>query len=239
MKSEPEWHALLCRETNAELQSSTSTQCEAISLSGAWGEDISQRGISHGTKRRQGLCNLKYNSNQRSIHAAHRSWLLCFWLCLPFLGLHCEGFTVAVHHAELSNLAVTYCVTSPGPGALLLCRETWAPGRNIGKSLLAAVCTMALLVCSHPYRQPLSSISFSLWPPCKGKVASCTTLLMHPPNYFLNKLKTYAYSPASRILFFFYYFFLFCVLGSQLNRKEEKPLLARQRSFCLHTASEW
>lgn len=37
---------------------------------------------------------------------------------------HCEGFTVAVHHAELSNLAVTYCVTSPGPGALLLCRET-------------------------------------------------------------------------------------------------------------------
>lgn len=34
-----------------------------------------------------------------------------------------KGFTAAVHHAELSNLAVTFCVTSPGPGALLLCRE--------------------------------------------------------------------------------------------------------------------
>lgn len=64
------------------------------------------------------------------------------------------------------------------------------------------------------------------------QVASCTTLLMHPATYFLNKLKTYAYSPASRKLFFFFFFFAFCILGPQLNR-EEKPLLNSKATMLL------
>lgn len=42
---------------------------------------------------------------------------------------------------------------------------------------------------------------------------------MHPPTYFLNKLKTYAYSPASRILFFFIYLFFILRFGITAEQK--------------------
>lgn len=41
---------------------------EAMSFTSAWGKAVSQKGISLWTKWRQGLCNLKPKSNQRSVN---------------------------------------------------------------------------------------------------------------------------------------------------------------------------
>lgn len=194
-----------------------------MSFTSAWGKSILQKGSSHWTKWRQGLCNLKPKSNQRSVNGPTEG-------CWPAFG--CVFPSSVPGHPEGLQGAWLLCrVHQPWWWAAFCASQNWFRGfdrvqwnlsmwQGVSRAYLLGWelcqrlegCNEAalsysgycrhLVVCIHPSRhaQPLSLDLFLCLPPCKGKVTFCTVVLICPSMYEIRAGVTERNARSTRIL---------------------------------------